>query len=93
MSTGATDGLVAVSLRQGSSKIECRVTWQDGNVTEYNLRSSSLHRAKREITASLAKEGLQPVERWSVVESDGNKLMRHFSRNDAPRLFDLPIAR
>jgi hypothetical protein len=35
MSAGAADGLVAVSLRQGSSKIECKVTWQDDNVTPH----------------------------------------------------------
>jgi hypothetical protein len=84
MSAGATDGLVAVSLRQGRSKIECKVTWQDDNVTEYDLRSSSLHRAKREITASLVKGGLQPVERWSVVDSNGHELLRHFGCDGAP---------
>jgi hypothetical protein len=89
MSTDAVDGLVAVSLRQDDAKIECKVTWQDDNVAEYNLRSSSMHRAKREITASLGKEGLQPVDRWSVVESDGHEVIRHFSRQGAAGVFDL----
>jgi hypothetical protein len=62
MTSSVTDGLVVVSLRQRNSKIECKVTWQDENVTEYEPRSSSLRRAKREITASLVKEGLLPVE-------------------------------
>ena len=71
MSANAMDEIVAVSLRQGNTKIECKVTWQDDNAAEYDLRASSMHRAKREITASLGKEGLLPVDRWSAVESDG----------------------
>jgi len=93
MSSGATDGLVAVSLRQGSAKIECKVTWQDDNVAEYSLRASSMHRAKREITASLRKDGLLPVDRWSVVESDSHKVMRHFSRSGAGDKWNFPIVR
>jgi hypothetical protein len=93
MSAGATDGLVTVSLRQGKSKIGCKVTWQDDNVADYDLRSSSLHRAKREITASLRKEELLPVDRWSVVESDGREVVRHFSRSVAGDEWNFPIAR
>jgi len=93
MSPGATDGLVAVSLRQGSPKIGCKVTWQDDNVAEYNLRASSMHRAKREITASLRKEGLLPVDRWSAAESDGHEVVRHFSRSGAADKWNFPIVR
>jgi hypothetical protein len=93
MSPGTTDGMVAVSLRQGSSKIECTVTWQDENVAEYNLRASSIHRAKREITASLRTEGLLPVDRWSVVAPDGHEVMRHFSRSSAGDRWNFPIVR
>jgi hypothetical protein len=32
--------MVAVSLLQGNSKIECKVTWQDDNVAQYNPRAS-----------------------------------------------------
>jgi len=60
MSADSVDEIVAVSLRQGDAKIECKVTWQDDNVAEYNLQASSIHRAKREITASLGKDGLLP---------------------------------
>jgi hypothetical protein len=93
MSTGAGDGMVAVSLLQGTSKIECKVTWQDDNVAEYNLRASSMHRAKREITASLRQEGLLPVDRWSVMESDGHEVMRHFSRSGAADNWNFPVVR
>ena len=93
MSTDTTDGMVAVTLLQGSSKIECKVNWQDDNVAEYNLRSSSMHRAKREITASLRKAGLRPVDRWSAVESDGHEVMRHFSRSGAGDNWNFPIVR
>jgi hypothetical protein len=94
MSAGATDdGMAAVSLLQGDSKIECKVTWQDDNVAEYNLRASSMHRAKREITASLRKAGLRPVDRWSVPESDSHEVMRHFSRSGAGDNWNFPIFR
>ena len=93
MSPGTTDGLVAVSLRQGSPTIECKVTWQDDNVAEYNLRASSMHRAKREITGSLRTEGLLPVDRWSVAESDGHEVMRHFSRSGAGESWNFPVVR
>jgi hypothetical protein len=93
MAEGPTDGIVAVSLLQGSSKIGCKVTWQDSNVAEYNLRASSMHRAKREITASLRKAGLKPVDRWSVAESDGHEVMRHFSRSGAGDNWNFPIVR
>ena len=93
MSAGATDGMVVVSLLQASSKIECKVTWQDDNVAEYHLRASSMHRAKREITASLRKEGLLPVDRWSVAESDGHEVLRHFSRSGAGDNWNFPIVR
>jgi hypothetical protein len=92
MPANATDGIVAVSLRQGSAKIECKITWQDDNVAEYDLRASSMHRAKREITASLRGEGLLPVDRWSVVESDGGELVRHFSRR-SPDRWNIPTVR
>jgi RNA:NAD 2'-phosphotransferase (TPT1/KptA family) len=85
--------MVAVSLRQGNAKIECKVTWQDDNVAEYNLRASTIHGAKREITASLRKEGLLPVDRWSVVQSDGREVMRHFSRSGAGDRWTFPIVR
>jgi hypothetical protein len=93
MSTGATDGMVSVSLLQGSSKIECKVTWQDDNVAEYDLRASSMHRAKREITASLRKKGLLPVDRWSVAETEGHEVMRHFSRSGAGDNWNFPVVR
>jgi hypothetical protein len=92
MSANAMDEMVAVSLRQDNAKIECKVTWQDDNVAEYNLRASSMHRAKREITASLRKEGLLPVDRWSAGP-DGHEVMRHFSRSGAGDNWNFPIVR
>jgi hypothetical protein len=93
MSADATDGIVAVSLRQGDAKVECKVIWQDDNVAEYDLRASSMHRAKREITSSLRQEGLQPVDGWSVVGSGGQELMRHFSRSGAADKWIFPTVR
>jgi hypothetical protein len=52
-----------------------------------------MHRAKREITASLRKAGLKPVDRWSVAESDGHEVMRHFSRSGAGDNWNFPIVR
>ena len=93
MAADAIDEIVAVSLRQSHAKIECEVTWQDDNVAEYDLRASSMHRAKREITASLLKKGLLPVDRWSVVESDGHDALRHFSRSGAGDKWSFPVVR
>lgn len=92
MSANAMDEIVAVSLRQGNAKIECKVTWQDDNVADYPLLASSMHRAKREITSSLGKEGLLPVDRWSVAESGGGEVMRHFSRR-GPDRWNVPTVR
>jgi hypothetical protein len=92
MSANAMDEIVAASLRQGNAKIECKVTWQDGNVADYNLQASSMHHAKREITASLRKEGLLPVDRWSAAGSDGGEVMRHFSRQGVEN-WNFPIVR
>jgi hypothetical protein len=93
MSANVMDEVVVVSLRQGNAKIECKVTWQDDNVAEYDLRASSVHRAKREITASRRKQGLLPVDRWSDVESDVREVVRHFSRRGAGDRWNFPIVR
>jgi hypothetical protein len=93
MSADPMDEIVAASLRQRSAKVECNVTWQDGNVSQYNLHASTIRRAKREISASLRKKGLRPVDRWSVVESDGREFVRRFSRGGAGDKWNFPIVR
>jgi hypothetical protein len=93
MSANAIDEIVAVTLRQDDAKIECKVTWPDDNVAEYNLRASSMHGAKREISASLRKEGLLPVDRWSAVEPPAHAVTRHFSRSRAGDKWIFPTAR
>jgi len=93
MSADPMEEIVAASRRDRSAKVECDVTWQDGNVSEYSLRTSTIRRAKREISASLRKKGLLPVDRWSVIESDGREVTRHFSRGGAGDRWNFPIVR
>ena len=82
MTTDATNEAIEVVLRQVGAKIECTVTWLDEEAADYNLRSVSLHRAKREIKAWLAQDGFVPVDRWRVADAD-DKVMRHFRRPPA----------
>jgi hypothetical protein len=83
MSTDETDTVIEVVLRQAGAKIECKVTWPDEDVTDYDLQSVSLHRAKHEIKAWLARDGLVPVDRWSAAGTDSHQIMRHFKRPPA----------
>jgi hypothetical protein len=80
MPADETGGAFEVLLRQGNTKIECRVTWLDESTSEYDLRSLSMHHAKREITASLVDQGFWPVDRWSTVHADAHETIRHFKR-------------
>jgi hypothetical protein len=82
MSADNPDTAIEVVLRQLGAKIECKVTWLDGDATDYDLGSLSLHRAKRQMKASLARDGYIPVDRWSPADADG-KVMRHFARPPA----------
>jgi len=83
MTADETDEVIEVVLRQASAKIECRVTWPDEQATDYDLRSVSLHRAKHEIKAWLARDGFVPVDRWSAAGTDGHQITRHFKRPPA----------
>jgi hypothetical protein len=83
MTSDETGGVIEVVLRQAGAKIECRVTWPDEDATDYDLRSVSLHRAKHEIKAWLARDGFVPVDRWSTAGTDGHQIMRHFRRPPA----------
>ncbi len=77
-------------LRQADGKIECEVTWLDEEATGHDLESRSLHHAKREVKAWLARDGWVPVDRWSRAGTDGNQIMRHFQQRPAnDRLFPL----
>ena len=76
-------------LHQADAKIECKVTWPDGDATDQDLQSVSLHHAKREIKAWLAGDGFEPVDRWRPLSTDGRQIVRHFLRrpaNDRPPL-------
>jgi hypothetical protein len=83
LTADATNEAIEVVLRQVGAKIECTVTWLDEEAAPYDLRSVSLHRAKHEIKAWLARDGFVPVDRWSAVGADGNQVMRHFRRPPA----------
>jgi hypothetical protein len=74
---------IEVALCQTDSKIECKVTWQDEDTSNYDLRSLSMHRAKREIKAWLARDGYRPIDRWSAADADRHRLVRHFRRPPA----------
>jgi len=74
---------VTVLLRQTDAKIECTVTWPDEDSRDYDLQSLSMHQAKREIKAWLARDGYRPVDRWAAPGPDGQQLMRHFARPPA----------
>jgi hypothetical protein len=78
-----THEAIEVVLCQTDSKIECTVTWQDEDTSDYDLKSLSMHRAKHEIRAWLARDGYRPVDRWRAAEADGRRLVRHFSRPPA----------
>ena len=80
---------IEVVLRQVGAKIECKVTWLDGDATDYDLGPLSLHHAKRQMKTSLASDGYVPVDRWSRADPDG-KVIRHFARtSENDRLFPL----
>jgi hypothetical protein len=83
MSVDETREPIQVVLSQTDSKIACRVTWPDDDTTDYDLRSLSMHRAKREIRAWLARDGYQPVDRWSRADGDGHRIVRHFKQPPA----------
>jgi hypothetical protein len=83
-------GAIEVVLRQAGTKIESKVTWLDGDTTDYDLGPVSLHHAKRQMRALLARDGYAPVDRWSPAGTDGHQIMRHFARPPAnDRLFPL----
>jgi hypothetical protein len=82
------DGAIEVVLRQVGAKVECTVTWLDEETTDYDLGSLSLHHAKHQMRAQLARDGYVPVDRWSSAGADGHQVMRHFARPPAnDRLF------
>jgi hypothetical protein len=82
LTADATNQAVEVALRQVGAKIECTVTWLDEEATNHDLQSVSLHHAKHEIKAWLARDGFVPVDRWRAAGADG-KVMRHFRRPPA----------
>jgi hypothetical protein len=82
MSADNPDVAIEVVLRQVGAKIECTVTWLDGDATDYDLGPLSLHHAKRQMKASLARDGYVPVDPWSRADTDG-KVIRHFARPPA----------
>ncbi len=95
MTADEAEGLIQVLLRQHSTKIECWVTWQDDSTSQRGLQSSSMHRAKREVTSSLAGQGFGPVDRWTATHADGHEIIRHFrllGREEKDRL-RLPLVR
>jgi hypothetical protein len=74
---------IAVALRQTDSSIECKVTWQDEDTSDYDLKSVSMHSAKREVRAWLARDGYRPVDRWKAAAADPHQILRHFARPPA----------
>jgi hypothetical protein len=88
VTTDDPEGAIEVALRQVGAKIECKVTWPDEEPADQDLESSSLHHAKHEIKAWLARDGFVPVDRWSRAGTDGTQVVRHFRRPPAnDRLF------
>jgi hypothetical protein len=83
VTTGNPDEAIEVVLRQADAKIECKVTWLDDEASNYDLESTSLHHAKREIKAWLARDGWVPVDGWSPAGTDGHQIARHFHRPPA----------
>ena len=83
MTSDETDEVIEVVLHQAGTKIECKVTWPDEDATDYDLQSVSLHRAKHEIKAWLARDGLAPVDRWRTTGTDAHQIVRHFKRPPA----------
>jgi hypothetical protein len=83
LTTDSSNQAIEVVLRRVGAKIECTVTWLDEETTDYDLGSLSLHRAKRETKARLARDGWVPVDRWSAAGAAGNRVMRHFRRPPA----------
>jgi hypothetical protein len=83
LTTDPENQAIEVVLRQADAKIECTVTWLDEETAHYDLGSLSLHRAKRQTKAWLARDGWVPVDRWSAAGTDGNQVMRHFRRPPA----------
>ena len=80
MTTDSANQAIQVVLRRVGAKSERTVTWLDEETADYDLGSLSLHRAKRETKAWLARDGWVPVDRWSAAGTDGNQVMRHFRR-------------
>jgi hypothetical protein len=91
VTTDNPEGAVEVVLRQAGTKIECTVTWPDGEASERYMEAGSLHHAKREVKAWLAGDGFVPVDRWRHVGTDGNQIVRHFLRR--PALDRIPTSR
>jgi hypothetical protein len=83
VTTDNPDEAIEVVLGQVGAKIECKVTWLDEEARNYDLESTSLHRAKREVKAWLARDGWVPVDRWSPAGPDGHQIERHFHRPSA----------
>lgn len=83
MTSDNPEGAVEVVLRQTGAKIECTVTWPDGEPSERDLEAGSLHRAKHEVKAWLDGDGFEPVDRWRRVGTDDTYIVRHFLRRPA----------
>jgi hypothetical protein len=83
VSADSPEGAIEVVLHQTGAKIECKVTWVNGDTTDYDLGPLSWHQAKRQMKASLARDGYVPVDRWSPAGADGHRIMRHFARPPA----------
>lgn len=78
-------------LRQADTKIECTVTWPNGEASERDMEAGSLHHAKREVKAWLAGDGFVAADRWRPVGTDGDQIVRHFLRRAA--LDRIPLVR
>ena len=90
MTADSPDGAIEVVLRQAGATIEGKVTWLDGDATDYDLGPVSWHHAKRQMRAWLARDGYAPVDRWSPADPDGHQIVRHFARPPAnERVFPL----
>ena len=72
MTTDEIDTVIEVVLRQAGAKIECKVTWPDEDVTEYDLQPVSLHRAKhgdQSLAGSRRTGAGRPLERGRYRQS------------------------
>jgi len=83
---------IMVALRTTDAKIECTVTWQDEDTSNYDLKSLSMGKAKREIRKWLARDGYRPIDRWVRAASDPEQIIRHFDR-PTPRERLAPLVR